>query len=88
MAGPILCPKTTHPLTKEKLPVTLGNELRGVVEEIGPEVTGIEVGDSVAVFPLLCDSTCSACIRGYTNCCQSFGAIGFSGMSKFLVYLT
>ncbi|KAF9883436.1 hypothetical protein FE257_003479 [Aspergillus nanangensis] len=39
----------------QKLPVTLGHEFSGTVEEIGAGVTGLKVGDSVVVKPNLSD---------------------------------
>lgn len=77
--GPIVPPRTPHPLTNEKIPVTLGHEFSAIVEETSPELADISIGDKVAVFPLLADSTCDACRRGHPNLCSNFGSIGYSG---------
>ena len=37
---------------KSKIPVVLGHEFSGVVEELGPAVTALKKGDRVAVMPL------------------------------------
>lgn len=79
LAGPIAVPVTRHPVTGEKLPTTLGHEFSGTVEEIGAGVTGLDIGDHVAVQPNLSDGTCSQCSIGRFNCCDSLGFIGFSG---------
>lgn len=35
------------------LPITMGHEVAGVIEEIGPEVTAFKPGDRVAIWPML-----------------------------------
>jgi len=51
-------------------PVVLGHEGAGVVEEIGPGVTSLEVGDHV--IPLYTPEcrACKFCLSGKTNLCQ------------------
>ncbi|MDO4929105.1 MAG: 2,3-butanediol dehydrogenase [Corynebacterium sp.] len=53
--GPIFCPEHghPHPISGEDAPVTLGHEFSGVIAEVGPEVTGLEVGDHVVVEPYI-----------------------------------
>jgi (R,R)-butanediol dehydrogenase / meso-butanediol dehydrogenase / diacetyl reductase len=68
-----------HPLSGETLPVVLGHEFSGVVEEIGEGVEGLAVGDSVVVEPLMVDGTCAACKAGKYNLCERMGFIGISG---------
>lgn len=60
-------------------PITIGHEFSGVIDQVGEGVTGIEVGDKVAVQPTIYDGGCRACKRGLTNSCDSFGFIGLSG---------
>ncbi|KAJ5165947.1 hypothetical protein N7492_006243 [Penicillium capsulatum] len=79
LAGPMAVPVTPHPITREQLPTTLGHEFSGTVEEIGAGVSGLEIGDCVAVRPNLCDGTCPRCLMGRPNCCDSLGFIGYSG---------
>ncbi|KAF9253372.1 hypothetical protein DTO027I6_3417 [Penicillium roqueforti] len=81
LAGPTIVPATPHPLTDQKLPTTLGHEFSGTIEEVGSGVTGLKVGDRVAVKPNLYDSTCSNCTVGRFNCCEKVGFIGFSSQS-------
>lgn len=68
-----------HPLSHETLPVVLGHEFSGVVEEVGPDVKDLKVGDSVVVEPLMVDGTCPACRKGKYNLCEQMGFIGISG---------
>ena len=72
-------PTTPHPLTGETIPVTLGHEFSGVIEETGEGVNDMRVGDRVVVQPIIYDGTCGACKEGLVNCCYSGGFIGLSG---------
>ena len=79
MGGAKIIPKTPHPITQEKLPVTLGHEFSGTIEAVGEDVTDIEVGARVVVQPIIYDSTCGACKEGLINCCDKGGFVGLSG---------
>ena len=70
---------TPHPLSGETLPVVLGHEFSGVVEEFGAGVEGLAVGESVVVEPLMVDGTCPACKADKYNLCEQMGFIGISG---------
>jgi threonine dehydrogenase-like Zn-dependent dehydrogenase len=50
---------------------TFGHEIVGVVEELGPEATGLSVGDRVMLpFSIFC-GTCFYCQRGLTSSCEN-----------------
>jgi threonine dehydrogenase-like Zn-dependent dehydrogenase len=50
---------------------TFGHEFVGVVEELGPQATGVEKGDRVMLpFQIFCGA-CYFCQRGLTSCCDS-----------------
>ncbi len=59
--------KGLHPFRKP--PVVLGHEISGLVEKIGPGVTGFAVGDEVTVMPAVGCGVCDLCRRGKTNIC-------------------
>ena len=63
------------------MPTVLGHEFSGTVEEIGVGVTGLKVGDKVAVKPNQSDGTCARCLMGRFNCCDNLGFIGYSSKS-------
>lgn len=54
-----------------------GHEAAGVVDAVGPEVTGVAVGDEVTVASPTPCGTCRACRRGRLTLCPS----AFSGAS-------
>lgn len=78
-ANLIPTPGHPHPLTGETLPLTIGHEFSGVVEEVGEGVTHVKAGDKVCVQPTLWDDSCRSCKRGMVNCCDSNGFLGLSG---------
>ena len=47
------------------LPLIMGHENAGWVEEVGKEVEGLKVGDPVIVHPKISGGTCIACRRGH-----------------------
>ena len=51
------------------LPVVLGDEGAGVVEEVGPGVTLVKPGDHVVLSFVPSCGYCSYCVQGYTNLC-------------------
>jgi L-iditol 2-dehydrogenase len=50
-------------------PLVPGHEFAGIVEEVGELVSGIRVGDHVAVDPALSCGRCEPCLSGYPNLC-------------------
>ncbi len=59
-------------------PLTPGHEFAGEVVELGEGVTGLAIGDRVAVDPNLPCGTCRWCRAGRGNLCQVWDAIGVS----------
>ena len=56
-----------------QLPLVMGHEFCGVVEEVGPEVRSVKKGDRVLV-PFSqggCDPTCDFCRAGSSNICST-----------------
>jgi L-gulonate 5-dehydrogenase len=65
----------THPYAR--FPQTQGHEFAGVVTEFGAGYAGdLEVGQRVAVEPLVPCGACFACRRGRYNCCRDLKVMG------------
>jgi (R,R)-butanediol dehydrogenase / meso-butanediol dehydrogenase / diacetyl reductase len=81
LEGPIFIPAPghPHPLSHEEMPVTMGHEFSGTVEEVGEGVTGVAVGDNVVVEPYFVCDECAPCQAGNYNLCTKMGFIGLAG---------
>ena len=62
-----------------RFPAVLGHEGSGIVESVGPGVTGIEVGDHVVLSFNYC-GRCAACLSGHPAYCADFFFLNFGGM--------
>src|SRR4051812_13223516 len=60
------------------LPLTLGHEGAGVVDTLGDGVTGVAVGDPVAVYGPWGCGLCHACARGAENYCPHAAGLGIA----------
>lgn len=80
LAGPIFVPvDEDHPLSHDKAPITMGHEYCGTISALGDGVTGLSVGDRVAIEPIFACGACPACLEGKYNLCDSLGFVGLSG---------
>jgi alcohol dehydrogenase, propanol-preferring len=60
------------------LPFTLGHEIAGVVDEVGPEVSTDLIGKKKAVFPWIGCGQCRDCLNGDENLCSKQRFLGVS----------
>jgi threonine dehydrogenase-like Zn-dependent dehydrogenase len=68
--------------------VILGHEIVGEIAAVGAAVTAFEVGDRVAVRPILTCGTCTACMAGNPNHCPNRRDLGVwqdGGLAEKLV---
>ncbi len=68
--------------------ITPGHEAAGEVAAVGPGVTGVAVGDRVAVHLALGCGHCEHCLSGYTMLCPEWKCVGFDvdgGDADYLV---
>jgi D-arabinose 1-dehydrogenase-like Zn-dependent alcohol dehydrogenase len=70
------------------LPITLGHEISGVVEEVGRQVTQLKAGDHVCVHYMLICNSCSYCSQGFDNFCTSGRMIGKSANGGYAEFIS
>lgn len=68
-------------------PRIIGHEIAGVVEKISEGVEGIDVGDMVAVDPVLSCGECYACTHGRHNVCETLEVMGVHRDGGFCEYI-
>jgi S-(hydroxymethyl)glutathione dehydrogenase/alcohol dehydrogenase len=61
-------------------PCVLGHEGGGIVEEVGPGVKSVKVGDHVIPLYIPECKVCKFCTSGKTNLCQAIAATEWSGL--------
>ncbi|HEX5833174.1 MAG TPA: zinc-binding dehydrogenase [Pyrinomonadaceae bacterium] len=59
------------------LPHILGNDIAGVVREVGELVTWVKPGEEVMVHPGVSCGHCEACLSGQDNLCREYDIIGY-----------
>ncbi|MGE3508977.1 MAG: NAD(P)-dependent alcohol dehydrogenase [Vicinamibacterales bacterium] len=72
------------------IPLTLGHEIAGWVERLGPGVSRFEAGEPVAIYGIVGCGACVGCLAGRDNECRTVtpGGIGLSrdgGMADYVV---
>ncbi|HET6413191.1 MAG TPA: zinc-binding alcohol dehydrogenase family protein [Anaeromyxobacter sp.] len=66
-----------------RFPQVAGHEIAGVVEEVGPGVSGLAPGTKVVVEPFLGCGQCYPCRVGKSNCCANLRIIGVTQPGGF-----
>lgn len=59
-------------------PRVLGHEIAGTVAAVGPDATGIAVGDRRVVFPWIGCTACGPCGNGHEELCMAPRALGLN----------
>ncbi|WP_416064264.1 zinc-dependent alcohol dehydrogenase family protein [Rhizobium sp. ZK1] len=68
-------------------PVTLGHEFAGIIEAVGPDITGFEPGMRVTGDPNIACGCCAECHNGRVNLCRNLQAIGIHRDGGFADYV-
>jgi 2-desacetyl-2-hydroxyethyl bacteriochlorophyllide A dehydrogenase len=69
-------------------PLTLGHEVAGVIEQIGPQVGNVQVGDRVCLHYMVTCGDCVYCIIGSEQFCTSGQMLGYhrdGGYAEYIV---
>ena len=61
-----------------RYPLVPGHEWSGVIEAVGPGVTGLEPGQRVIAEGIIPDRVCAECVQGNTNLCAVYDELGFT----------
>jgi NADPH:quinone reductase-like Zn-dependent oxidoreductase len=75
------------PGIKIPLPHILGNDIAGVVREVGSLVNWVSVGDEVLVQPGVSCGHCAECLGGRDNFCRDYDILGYrrnGGYAQFV----
>lgn len=68
-------------------PVTLGHEFAGIIEAVGPKVTGFQPDMRVTGDPNIACGRCEECHNGRVNLCRHLQAIGIHRDGGFADYV-
>jgi NADPH:quinone reductase-like Zn-dependent oxidoreductase len=75
------------PGIKIPLPHILGDDIAGVVREVGELVTWVNAGDEVMIQPGVSCGHCAECLAGRDNMCDDYDMIGYrrdGGYAEFV----
>jgi len=64
------------PGIKVPLPKIVGSDAAGIIREIGPDVSGLEVGQRVTINPGISCGRCEFCAAGFGGQCTSYAMVG------------
>lgn len=70
------------------IPLVMGHEFAGVVEDVGENTTNVAIGDRVAVNPIVTCKKCEQCLTGRGNICRNFELLGLHVDGAFAEYVT
>jgi len=68
-------------------PVTIGHEFSGIIEAIGTDVRGFEIGGRITGDPNISCGRCPQCMAGRVNLCRNLQAIGIHRDGGFAEYV-
>lgn len=70
-----------------RYPSVIGHEMCGIIEEVGENVQGYEVGEKVSIANVIPCGSCSSCLNGRENACINREAIGYQYDGGFAEYV-
>ena len=70
-----------------ELPFTLGHEIAGTVEAVGPDAVGVKEGEHYAVYPWIGCGECRLCTRGDEHLCDTTNHLGVNVDGGFATHV-
>lgn len=67
-------------------PVVIGHEIIGTVYEIGKGAKDLEIGQTVALDPVIPCERCEYCAKGHFNLCEDYKVMGYHVTGGFAEY--
>src|SRR5215831_6799475 len=64
------------PGVRVPMPKIVGSDASGIVRQLGPEVTGLSVGQRVTINPGIACGRCEFCAAGFGSQCVSYSMVG------------
>jgi 2-desacetyl-2-hydroxyethyl bacteriochlorophyllide A dehydrogenase len=61
-----------------RYPLVPGHEWSGIIESVGPGVTGLKPSQPVIAEGIIPDRVCAQCVQGHTNLCLVYDELGFT----------
>jgi len=71
-----------------KIPIILGHEISGTVENVGKDVRSIQTGDRILVHYIISCGKCVQCMQGNDNRCRNRISIGAHVNGGFAEYIS
>ena len=70
------------------LPHILGNDIAGIVREVGEVVDWVRAGDEVLLQPGVSCGHCAECLRGQDNLCANYDILGYRRDGGYAQFVT
>ncbi len=70
-----------------KMPHTLGHEIEGEVVAVGPDASGVSVGERRAVYPWIGCGSCSNCKKEVEHLCDAPRALGITRAGGYATHV-